>query len=497
MGTMTFQLPAGLPRDAARELERACMAGGPDNMPWPTQLHFRAGQMTVNRAVDDSGYLVAPWDVDGAGRLMGSSATLMERPAPYNLVVELARGKVNQVRCQAADWEAGGLQLSAELQQQIHDISLGFGQAVCGPAPDEISKRAQAVLAGGYQASGKLVEAYVDLLFQLRHQRQPRLDTSLGCPMGPSAVGTPAMGAAFARTFNQAIIPLSWHTVEAEEATYRWEQTDAALNWAVSRGLDVTAGPLLDFSSSQLPAWLWLWERDLPSMATFMCRFVEAAVRRYRTRIRRWQLSSASNWASVLGLGEDDLLGLTYRLGEAARAVDPALELVVGVAQPWGEYMALSDRTYSPFIFAENLIRYGLNLAALDVEVVMGVAGRGTYCRDTLELSRLLDLYALLGVPLRVTLGYPSDARDDPDADPEMRVAAGSWDGGFTPAGQAGWVTAFARLAMCKPFVQGVRWVHFSDADPHAFPHCGLIDREGNPKPALETLGQMREKHLR
>jgi len=66
---MTFQLPPGLPREAARELERTCIAGGPDNMPWPTELHFRAGLMTVNRAVEESGYLVAPWAVNGAGQL--------------------------------------------------------------------------------------------------------------------------------------------------------------------------------------------------------------------------------------------------------------------------------------------------------------------------------------------------------------------------------------------------------------------------------------------
>ena len=40
----------------------------------------------------------------------------------------------------------------------------------------------------------------------------------------------------------------------------------------------------------------------------------------------------------------------------------------------------------------------------------MGVTPRGSYCRDLLETSRILDLYALLGLPLRVTLGYPSSA---------------------------------------------------------------------------------------
>src|SRR5262245_30143893 len=112
MGTMTFQFPPGLPRDAARELERACLAGGPDNMPWPVELRLRSGQLALHREVDESGYLVAPWLIPPFGRLMGTSATLMERPAPYQLLVELTRGKVNQVRSQGADWAAGGLEVS-------------------------------------------------------------------------------------------------------------------------------------------------------------------------------------------------------------------------------------------------------------------------------------------------------------------------------------------------------------------------------------------------
>ena len=83
----------------------------------------------------------------------------------------------------------------------------------------------------------------------------------------------------------------------------------------------------------------------------------------------------------------------------------------------------VGTRTHSPFIFTDTLIRSGLNPAAVDVEVVMGVGGRGSYCRDALDTSRLLDLYALLGVPLRVTLGYPSADGSDPDADPELAVS--------------------------------------------------------------------------
>src|SRR5258708_39977843 len=126
-----------------------------------------------------------------------------------------------------------------------------------------------------------------------------------------------------------------------------------------------------------LPGGLGLGERDGPSMGSFMGKFVEGTVRRYRGQIRRWQLSAGSNCANVLGLGEEELLGLTYRLADTARQVDPSLELVIGISQPWGEYMVAEEWTHSPFIFADTLIRSGIsNLAALELAILMGVQPR-------------------------------------------------------------------------------------------------------------------------
>src|SRR5262245_13830753 len=114
MGTMTFELPATTDARSTQDLERAYVAGGPDNMPWPTtvEVDLPGRLLRVTRAVDESGNLAVPTEVPGAGRLMGATATLMERPAAYRLLTELARGKVNQVRSQLADWRAGGLQVA-------------------------------------------------------------------------------------------------------------------------------------------------------------------------------------------------------------------------------------------------------------------------------------------------------------------------------------------------------------------------------------------------
>jgi hypothetical protein len=497
MGTMTFQLPAALDAHSASDLERAYVAGGPDNMPWPTtvEVDHSSRLLRVARNVDESGWIVVPWDVPSVGRLMGSSATLMERPTPYALLVEQARGKVNQLRGQLADWRAGGLAVAHPLLQAVHETSLAFGRSVMQPPSDLANQQALDALALAYRRADELVQTYVDQVFEIRHQRQAALETGLGVRLGPTVPTGPAADE-LRRAFNTVSLTLDWHQGEPSEGQYAFDRFDDVLTWALREELEVTAGPLIDFSSARLPGWLWDHEGNLSAIVTALCTYVDRAVRRYRGKIRRWQLTTASNCARVLGLGEEELLWLTVRLAEAARQVDPTLELVVGVAQPWGEYMAQDEHVHSPFIFADTLIRNSINMAALDLELVMGVSPRGSYARDRLETSRLLDLYSLLGVPMRVTLGYPSADNADPDADPEMRVDAGRWGTSFGVESQAGWAEAFTALAIAKPYVQSVHWVHFADADPHQVPHAGLVDAKGALKPALERLRGIRAAHL-
>jgi hypothetical protein len=140
------------------------------------------------------------------------------------------------------------------------------------------------------------------------------------------------------------------------------------------------------------------------------------------------------------------------------------------------------------------LLRSRVSVSMIDLELVTGVQHRGSLGRDSLETSRLLDLYSLLGVPLRVTLGCPSQSAPDAMADPAYPIDDGEV---YSPASQAEWTRRLASLAACKPFVVGVSWTNFSDAEPHQFPHASLVNAQGQPKPALAVLTELRRKHLR
>src|SRR6266436_5910491 len=88
MGSMIFQLPSALTDKMIRHgLERSSVTGGQDNMPYPTDAVVEAGCLIVSRCVKESGNVQVPWRVEGVGQLMTSSATLMERAAPYQLAI--------------------------------------------------------------------------------------------------------------------------------------------------------------------------------------------------------------------------------------------------------------------------------------------------------------------------------------------------------------------------------------------------------------------------
>jgi hypothetical protein len=182
---------------------------------------------------------------------------------------------------------------------------------------------------------------------------------------------------------------------------------------------------------------------------------------------------------------------------DAAWQIDSGFQLAFGISQPWGDYIAAGGFEYSPFVYADTLLRAGLPFAGIDIELYQGTAPRGSYCRDLLDTSRLLDMFGLLGIPISASLAYPSSSRDDSFGDPgELIGDSGHWRELSTTA-QADWAEAFASLAICKSFVSGVIWDHLSDADPHRFPNAGLVDARGPIKPAFDRLRAIRDEHLK
>jgi hypothetical protein len=107
----------------------------------------------------------------------------------------------------------------------------------------------------------------------------------------------------------------------------------------------------------------------------------------------------------------------------------------------------------------------------------------------------MLDHWSMLGLPLLVMLTIPSGDGDDPKAKREAQAVPGS-AAGVTPDLQRLDASRLLPLAIAKQSVHAVIWNQLCDDQPHAFPHGGLFDAQGQPKSALETLKRFRQQHL-
>jgi hypothetical protein len=454
------------------------------------------GRLIVTRGPNESGYLLLPWPVGGTGPVVTTTATLRERPEPYSLLVELARGKLNQVRIQTAEWQDIGLQTSPDYDQELDDTTRLFGTAVLNQPSQESESAASRALDRAYQLADQLVRTYIEQMFATRHLEEGKLGTWFAARSTAAPEGTAA--SEYTRAFNAARIGFRWRDIEPAESEYNWGPVDQAIAAARASGLPITFGPVIDITAGMLPDWAAGWRGDLPTLAAFMCDYLETLIGRYREQVSRWVVCAGFNHADGLGLSDDDRLRLAARLFEAALQLAPEIDLVLSIAQPWGDYLVHEEQTISPLAFGDDLIRTGLRISGVELEIRHGTTPRGSLPRDLLDAARLMDLFGrALGIPLEVILSHPGSGKPDP-ATREHEESAHSviWRGGPTPEGQAEWGASFAALALCQPHIRSVTWDHWSDSDHHITPFGGLVDTLGRATPLLYRFQALRAAHI-
>ena len=491
MGVMRFRIhPSERLTD---ELVQQAYLTGLDRIAWRVEASREDGVLSLCRAASESANLHLPWHIDGHGVVTISSGCLMERLEPYLLPLELARGSLGQLRNQVADWQAIGLNVPQPVRDRVQEAARLFGQAATGQDdPPTCAQRSETSLRLSYEAGVLLTATYTDQSIAVRRRGGGRLAAWLGANLGAALLDESA-ASVFLHAFNAANVPICWHDVEATEGSYYWPLSDRQIEWCNAHELRTVAGPLLTLAPHAMPDWLALWEDDFENLLAFVEEFVRAAVTRYRGKIDLWQCAGRVNTGDVLCLSEQDKLRLTARSVELVRELDPDVPAAISLDQPWAEYMSRHDADFPPLHFADALIRAGLDISGLALEMNLSRSPGGTLPRSPLELSRQIDAWGSLGLPLYLHISAPSDGVDDPLARRTAQRTPGRW----TARVQQAWLARCVPLMLAKPCVAGVFWNQLRDAEPHEFPHAGLFDSHNNPKPALKTLAAIRQAHLR
>jgi len=489
MGVLRFVFPSdSLPPGAADQ----AYVTGYDRIPCRVEVTQEDGQLLVRRDTSDSGNLHIPWNVGGHGRVTLVSASLMERPEPYSLPVELARGELSQLRNHVAEWSQAGTTISQEVHQRIGKAMAFFAQATCTQQSPEVAARAaDDTLRATLDAANLLAREYALEALASRSDEPTDPPMILGANLGASLLDENT-SVHFLESFNAAGISLAWREIETTQGSFYWDIADKQIEWCQRHQLTVCAGPLLTFDPWRMPQWLSDYDGDFDGIIACVANFIQTVVARYRSAVHIWICGARTNTSEALSLSEHERIRLTARAVEVTQSMAPDARRLVSFDQPWGEYLSRKTVDFSPLHFADALVRARLGLTGLMLEMNMGYLTGGTLLRDPLDMSRHLDYWSLLGVPIHLGLTVPSGCDDDPLAVRRAQVQVDQCSG----ASQAKWIEQFVPLALAKGYVEGVLWNQLRDSEPHDFAHGGLFDTRRQPKPGLEKLREIRKAHL-
>src|SRR5262249_4280798 len=155
---------------------------------------------------------------------------------PYVLAVELARGKLNDIRNQLADWVQMGLRSTPELDQALGEAQHAFVRAVTSTdQPEDCMEAAQASLDAAPRSGDLLIDAYTSQILQSRLASTSRLPTHLGCVVEGLPQTLPA-SFDWSSTFNAHHLGVSWKQVAPSEGKYNWDTLDGQVAWCRRSG---------------------------------------------------------------------------------------------------------------------------------------------------------------------------------------------------------------------------------------------------------------------
>ncbi len=491
MGQMRFYAPTS-EKLLPHATERAYLAGL-EAVPWRSCNHFSDGVLTLERTVCESGNLYIPWDISGIGTRVLATCTLMEREQPYCLSTELARGTLHRARTLLAEMETRQHAIPKTVRSQLQEAIEALIRSTTNASTAEEDAERTIVIAS--QAIESLSD--IDVAATLKEQRAQdgTLSTILVSQLGEGPLAEDATDD-FLAAFHAANIRFRWRQLQPTKGTMDCAATQQQLEWSRRQGLRVIGGPLIQLDPLSLPDWLYSLENDYEAFEEAAIHYVQAVVEHFGGLVDIWVCAGRLNVPGAIVFSEEQKLRLAVATIEAVRHVAPRAPVVISFDQPWAEYLAAEDFDLSPLHFADALVRAELGVAAVALELNLGYWPAGTLPRDPLAISRHLDRWSLLGIPLLVYLTMPSQViGDELSVGPSQAVPQSASTPHIAAIDQQ-MAHRLIPLLLSKPALHGVIWNQLSDAEPHEFPYSGLFDTRTRAKPLLSTLVDIRNQYL-
>ena len=482
--------PDGTGSNGSWSLQSAYLVG-PDGRPAPGRVvvegvHGGARHIVCVADREQPVGLALLVDAGSAGRIVLQTCFLPAQDEPYELFIEIARWLIKAFILQSESWQMWNPQLSGEALHQWDAAREGFRTALRATDAAEAERLARTAIATGVAAGERLAERHSHFLFVRRFAKRGPAVGSCGVCVDPS-IAPRGAAVAVAKHFGVIALRTPWRRIEVRPGKLDFSAVDAWVQWAHAEKKPVVLGPIIDFGPSEhggacgIPDHVMAAHADPKKFREAIWHFARAVAERYKAVTPFFVSVSGANLPAWRGDGIERMIELcrtaTAAVRDARRDAKPILEIQSPAAEQW----CGSKGAAWPTSFLQRVVGENLGFFAAGVRVVESLGQDPA--REFLTIADLLDGYLGRELPVFVSgFGVPSSGDGG---------AGGCWHGPWTPESQARWGGEMLKVSLARKWIEGVWWSRLQDT---AQASDGLIDRDGRPKPVLESLLRTRNR---
>lgn len=466
MGIIKFDLPEHwtLEKRHASSLHVV----GLDGVAWPCRISRADSQISIQRNRDESGHVFVAFPFHDFGELVVSTGTLPESHTCYSLTLELARGTLNRLRNQLSNWQEGGMEVSALQLQQVERATVGFEQAIFSARLTDAERRASESLDAAMNAIFGLSQAFAEQVTPLRKSQVNVPKFWLGARLG------------------------RWHDSAAQTIGSDFEILQFPSPEHIHRHVqNAIVGPLLDASPHGLSQRLQDVD-DFDARRSMLIADVREKMGRLPQSVKLIHAVSGLNGTGHRLLSYPQQLQAAIDVLQTIEDSGNKIPTMVSFDSPWSERLAWSVGGVHALQIADSLLRRGVALTMLGLDIHLDYWPNGSLAREPLQWLDLIDLWSQLGLPLviclRAPFGNPGSSGGAGD------VVANLPRGGMDDAARLKLLETVIPMLLARPSVQGIVWQQTLDDDDLRYPGSGLLDAGLIEKAPLQMFRRLRAK---
>ena len=460
---------------------------GLDGIPWPCRISVSEPDegstnqpriLSVNRNQDESGRLYLLYDFNQLGEHLICTGTLMPNDdAPYDLLVELARGTLNRMRNQTSIWEEGGLVIEDSTRQKIQEATSHLGNALFCVGQEAADQFATKTLETTIEAVYELANTFSKQISKFRRESVELPQFWLANQIGNADQFKPSTTLPFTQLATAKLTP------DAND-----EPCSATQSQLESIDKKVIVGPLLDasiggFSESMLQLDDFLARKD--RLLSDAAQTLESLPK--NTAMLR--VASGLNGTGHRNLSYPQQLQATVDLLQLVEDSDVNVPTMVSFDFPWAERLAGAVGGSHPLQIADSLTRQGVELSFLGLEINLDLWPNGSAIRDPLQWIDLVDIWAQLGLPMVLCLRAPCGGNvETKGAETRNQTCSNLSD-----QQRIDFLKTILPMMVARPSVHGMIFQQWQDSDDPRYPNSGIVQADGAHKEILAVLEAVSE----